>query len=287
MKNGEKKYFTHPYCKHWPQRASQPNEWWKTPMFVCNRRFFALQSRVSTYINWCYSYYWSHVYFHNFFWDSSNACLWSKNFLIENWLLYFPSGTWQNSCSRLKWSPWTNGKVEIQNKHHFSWYFRCYLSEAGKNWAKLACQFAFAHNTSLNSNTGTTPYEIDFGFKPQIPVSPKLGLVRDDNDLRHFEFCQSLPNHTHVIKETSHSCIDNLLSSRSSIVLLNRESQFKNNYRKIYRQVREANKRFLSYRNNYKLSKPLRVGQEFLLENHNVAFRKKSARTLKWTVHCD
>ena len=67
-----------------------------------------------------------------------------------------------------KWSPWTNGKVEIQKKHS-SRYFRCYLSEAGNNWAKLACQFAFAHNTSVNSSTGKTPYEVLFGFKPQIP----------------------------------------------------------------------------------------------------------------------
>ena len=83
------------------------------------------------------------------------------------------------------------------------------------NGPKMACQFAFGHNTSKNSSTETTPYEIVFGFKPQIAISQKLGLVRDDNDLCHSEFCQSLPNHTHVNKETSPSCIDNLLSSKS------------------------------------------------------------------------
>ena len=125
-------------------------------------------------------------------------------------------------------------------------YFRCYLSEAGNNWAKLACQFAFAHNTSVNSSTGTTPYEIVFGFKPQIPISLKLGLVRDDNDLCQSEFCQSLPNHTHVNKKRNFSCLDNLLSSKSSMDLLNRETQFKKIYRKVYRKVREANHRSLS-----------------------------------------
>ena len=109
---------------------------------------------------------------------------------------------------RTKRSPGTNGKVEIQKKHS-SRYFRCYRSEAGNNWAKLACQFAFAHNTSANSSSGTTPYEVVFGVKPQISISLKLGLVRDDNDLCQSEFCQSLPNQTHVNKETSHSCIDN------------------------------------------------------------------------------
>ena len=98
---------------------------------------------------------------------------------------------------RTKWAPWTNVKVEIQNKR-LSRHFRCYLSEAGNNWAKLARQFAFAHNTAVNSSTGTTPYEIVFGFKPQIPIFLKLGLVRDDNDLCQSEFCQYLPNHTHV-----------------------------------------------------------------------------------------
>ena len=161
---------------------------------------------------------------------------------------------------RRKWSPWTNGKVEIQIKQ-LSSFFRCYLSEAGNNWPKLAClgQFAFAHITSVNSSTGTTPNEVVFGFKPQRLISLKLVLVGDDNDLRQSEFCQSLPNHTHVNKKTSHSCIDNILSSKSSMDLLNRETQFKNIYRKIYRKVREANHRSLSYRTKFKLAKPLRV----------------------------
>ena len=56
--------------------------------------------------------------------------------------------------------------------------------------------------------------------------------------------------------------------------LLNRETQFKNIYRKVYRKVREAIHRSLFYRNKYKLAKPLRVGQKVLLENHNAPFGK-------------
>ena len=67
-----------------------------------------------------------------------------STFLLEFGITHAP---------RTKWSPWTNGKVEIQNKH-LSRYFRCYLSEAGNNWAKLACQLAFAHNISVNSSIG-------------------------------------------------------------------------------------------------------------------------------------
>ena len=136
---------------------------------------------------------------------------------------------------RTKWSPWTKGKVEIQNKH-LSRSFRCDLSEAGNNWAKLTCQYAFAHNTSKTSSIGTTPYENLSGYKPQIPFSLKLGLVKNDNDLCQSDCCQPLPSHTHVNKETSHSCKDNLISSKSSMDLLNQERQFKNTYREVYRK---------------------------------------------------
>ena len=101
-----------------------------------------------------------------------------------------------------------------------------------------------------------------------------MGLVRDDKDLCQSEFCQFLANHSHVNRETSHSCIDNLLSWKSWMDLINRETQFKDTYRKVYRKVREANHRSLSYRNKYKLAKPLRVGQKVLLGNHNVSFGK-------------
>ena len=73
-------------------------------------------------------------------------------------------------------------------------------------------------------------------------------------------------------KETSHSFIDELLASKSLMDLLNRETQFKKNYRKVYRKVREAKHRSLCYRIKYKLAKPIRVGQKVLLENHNVPF---------------
>ena len=73
-------------------------------------------------------------------------------------------------ASRTKWSPWTNGKVEIQNKH-LRRHFGCYLSESRKNWAKLASQIAFAHNSSVNPSTGTTRCEIVFGFELQVTIS--------------------------------------------------------------------------------------------------------------------
>ena len=77
---------------------------------------------------------------------------------------------------RAKWSTfWMSGKVEKQNKL-FSRFFSCHLSEAGNNCAKPACQFAFPHNTSVKSNTWTTPYNVFFGFQPQTPISLNLRL---------------------------------------------------------------------------------------------------------------
>ena len=70
-------------------------------------------------------------------------------------------------------SAWTNGKIETQNQH-IARNWRNLLNDAGNNWSSLAPKFAFAHNTSVNYTTGTTPYEIVFGTKPQIPMSLKL-----------------------------------------------------------------------------------------------------------------
>ena len=53
---------------------------------------------------------------------------------------------------RTKWSPWTNGRFEMQNKHS-SGYFQSCLCEDGNNWVKLAGQFAFEHNTTVYSST--------------------------------------------------------------------------------------------------------------------------------------
>ena len=109
-------------------------------------------------------------------------------------------------------APWANGKVEIQNKH-LTQYFRHFLEKNGENWAELAPKFAFAHNTSVNTATGTTPYEIIYCSKPQIPLSLKLGLVREKNKLCNSEFCEGLPPHSHDIKQ-SYTSLDRLLHQK-------------------------------------------------------------------------
>ena len=50
---------------------------------------------------------------------------------------------------RTTYSPWTNGNVEIQNKH-LGPFFRQFNSDQATNWSKLVDNFALAHNTSVN-----------------------------------------------------------------------------------------------------------------------------------------
>ena len=71
---------------------------------------------------------------------------------------------------RTAYSPWTNGKVEIQNKH-LGTHFRIFFDQAKGNWSDLAAKFAFAHNTTINASTGLTSYEIVSGqnLKYQFP----------------------------------------------------------------------------------------------------------------------
>ena len=159
------------------------------------------------------------------------------------------------------------GNSGIQNKH-LSTYFRCSLSVYLNNWCKLVCQniSEFWHSDNVLSSF--------FGFKTQIPISLKLGLVGDDNDFCQPNFCQSILNHTTLNTETSHSCLEVFLSSKNPMDLLRCETQYRKFFHKAYRKVRDANHRSLSYRSKCKLAKPLRVGQQVLPENHNVSFGK-------------
>ena len=169
---------------------------------------------------------------------------------------------------RTAYSPWTNGKVETQNRH-LARYFRQFLSDSGSNWSELAPKFSFAHNTTVNYGTGLTPYEVLFGQKPHVPLSLKLGLSRTLDLNCSSAFCEGLPLHRHSSTFTDNEAINPLLLKNSSQNLLTRENHFKKIYAHTYEKSRQNNDRSHFYRNRYKLAKPLKVGQKVLLENHN------------------
>ena len=100
---------------------------------------------------------------------------------------------------RTPYAPWTNGKVENQN-NVFAKYLRNFLNESKTNWSELTAEFSFAANTTTIDMLGKTPYEIVFGQKPIVPMSLKLGAVRNTENIcrpRKNDFCHELPVHSH------------------------------------------------------------------------------------------
>ena len=100
---------------------------------------------------------------------------------------------------RTAYSPRTNGKVEVQNKHLTN-FLRHFISKSGSNWSEYTSKFSFSHNTAVNYSTGYTPYGILFGTKPQIPLSLKLGLLRDNQRNAH-QSIVVIYHHTRIVKK--------------------------------------------------------------------------------------
>ena len=168
---------------------------------------------------------------------------------------------------RTAYSPWTNGKIETENQH-IARYWRNFLNDSGNNWSSLAPKFAFAHNTSVNYTTGKTPYEIVFGTKPQIPMSLKLGLYRNEHKLCCSKFCENLPSHSHSENSFKNELLDNVLQPQLSQALLERERTFKQIYSSTFERCREQTARSHAYRNRFKLGHHLEIGQKVHYENH-------------------
>ena len=159
--------------------------------------------------------------------------------------------------------------MELQNKH-LGTHFRIFFDQAKGNWSDLAAKFAFARNTTINASTGLTPYEIVFGQKPQIPISLKLGLLRNSELTCNSEFCANLPLHRHSLQTSSNKAIQPLLKPKINTSLLIRENQFKYIYNTANKKSLENNAKIHKYRNKYKLGKPLEIGQKVLMENHSI-----------------
>ena len=130
-----------------------------------------------------------------------------------------------NLQPRTAYSLWTISKIETQNQH-IARYWRNFLNDAGNNWSSLAPKFAFAHNASVNYTTGKTPYEIVFGTKPQIPLSLKLGIYRNEHKLSCSKFCEDHTPHSRSENSLRNKVLDNLLQPQLSEALLERERTF-------------------------------------------------------------
>ena len=143
-----------------------------------------------------------------------------------------------------------------------------FTNESGNNWSKVAPKFAFAHNTSANYTTRLTPYEIVFGTKPQVPMTLKLGLIRDKNEQCRSEYCEGLKPHTRSENQLPNKSLDRLLRPQLSDELIARENDFKGIYSSTYQRCRQITSKAHEYRNRFKLGRPINIKQKVFLENH-------------------
>ena len=65
--------------------------------------------------------------------------------------------------------PQANGQAEVVNRSIIA-YLRKYI-EGSDNWEPLLHHFALAHNTSIHSSTGHTPFFVAYGRRPIMPHS--------------------------------------------------------------------------------------------------------------------
>ena len=101
-----------------------------------------------------------------------------------------------------------------------------------------------------------------FGLKPQIPISLKLGLLRDNRRNCISEYCEDLPLHTHCENSSKNEKVDKLLQNRLSSTILQREHEFKNLYSKPYTRSRQITNKAHEYKNRFKLDNPIKIGRK-------------------------
>ena len=142
------------------------------------------------------------------------------------------------------------------------------MNQSGKNWSKLASKFAFAHNTILNYTTGQTPYETVFGTKPQVPMTLKLGLLRNKDKQCKSELCDGLHTHTHSENSLPNNSFNRLLRPQLSDELQKGENDFKPIYLSTYQRCRQTTSKAHEHPSRFKLGRPIRTEQKVFSENH-------------------
>ena len=168
---------------------------------------------------------------------------------------------------RTTYSPWTNSKVQVQNQN-LTRYWRNFMNQSGNNWSKLASKFAFSHNTSVNCTTGQTPHDIVFGTKPQVPMTLKLGLIREKDKQCKSEFHDGLQYLTHNENSLPNKSLNRLNRPQLSDELLTRQKDFEQFSSTTYQRCRQITSKAHEHRNRYKLGRQVSVGQKVFLENH-------------------
>ena len=77
---------------------------------------------------------------------------------------YFLSINWRLSTT---FHPQTDGQTERQNSTMEA-YLRAFVNFEQNDWARLLLMAEFAYNNAKNASTGYTPFELNFGYHPQM-----------------------------------------------------------------------------------------------------------------------
>ena len=107
-----------------------------------------------------------------------------------------------------------------------------------------------------------------FGTKPQVPLTLKLGLIRDKNKQCRSECCEGLKPRTYSKNQLPNKSLDRLLRPQLSDELIARDNDFKRICSSTYQRCRQITSKAHEYRNRFKLGRPINIEQKVFLENH-------------------
>lgn len=129
--------------------------------------------------------------------------------LVSDRDLLFISKFWQElfrlSRTQLRMSsayhPQSDSQIKVLN-HVIEQYLRSFVHHRPSNWGKFLARAEYSHNTSWNSATGTTPYEVTFGRKP-------------------FNFP------AYIVGTSNHDVVDTMMTNRDEVFQLIRKKLLK------------------------------------------------------------
>ena len=114
---------------------------------------------------------------------------------------YFWKTLWSKLGTMLKFStayhPKIDGQTEVVNRILGN-LLRCLVGENSRNWDLLLPRAEFVYNCSVNRSTGSSPFEIIHGYKPNRP----LDLIPLPNHTRVSESAESFTQHIKHVDPT-------------------------------------------------------------------------------------
>jgi hypothetical protein len=91
------------------------------------------------------------------------------------------SDFWKSLMATLKvrlgmasaYHPQTDGQTEKVN-HVIGTYLRAFTRHCPNNWNELLPLGEFAYNSSVHASMGKTPFELDLGYNPRVPIDVSI-----------------------------------------------------------------------------------------------------------------